>query len=157
MSESMYLESPTLSEIINSLQSLNANKAVGHDNIPPYFLKVAVFTIAPFLHLLVEFAFDNGLFLEACKTAKVVPIHKKGDKNDLFNYRLISILKSLSKIFEKLIYKRLFKFLDKHDVLIPEQYGFQKNISTAHAILDVVTATFDNVNNKLYSGIFFLI
>ena len=104
--------------------SIGKFKAVGHDNIPPYDLKV--FSTAPFLHLLVEFALDNGLFPKACKTIKGVPIHKKRNKNGPFNYRPKSILYSLSKIFEKLIHRRFFKFLCKHDLLIPEQYGFQK-------------------------------
>jgi len=51
---------------------------------------------------------------------------------------------------------RLTKFLDKHQISIPEQYGFQRNISTSHAILDIITSAFHNINDKMYTGIFFL-
>jgi len=105
---------------------LNINKAVGHDSIPAYFLKAAPIVLASSLYPFLDFFFNYGIFPENCKIAKVIPIHKKGDKIDPNNYRPISILTCFSKIFEKLIHKRITNFLDKKDILIPEQYGFQK-------------------------------
>ena len=152
----MFLEPPSINEIINCINSLNVNKAVGHDNIPAYFLRVASIILAPYLFVLLEFAFKNGIFPKTCTIAKVIPLHKNGNKNDPNNYRPISILTCFSKIFEKLICKRLTAFLAKNKILVPEQYGFQKGISTSHAMLDIITAAFHNIDRKMYTGIFFL-
>jgi len=112
------------------------NKAVGHDNISTYFIFTASFVLVPFLHIFLDYSFKNGIIPNNCKIAKVLPIHKNGDVDNPNNYRSIFIIFCL-KIFEKLLHKRLSNYIDKKN-LVPEQYGFQKNISTTHAILDIV-------------------
>ena len=91
------------------------------------------------------------------KTAKVIPIFKKGDKNEISNYRPISLHSTFSKILEKLIFKRTRKFLDKHSIISSNQYGFRPSLSTTHAMLDVLTSTYGNISalllldlNKVY-------
>ena len=79
------------------------NKAVGHDNIPAYFLRIAAPNVAPYLQCFIEFAFVNSIFPESCTRAKIIPIHKKGDKTNPNNYRPISILTCFGKILERLI------------------------------------------------------
>ena len=99
-SHSFFLEPPTVNEIVKLICSLNVNKAVGHDNIPPFFLKTAPFVIAKYLCVFVKFYFENGIFPDACKIAKIVAIHKNGNKSSPSNYGPISILTCFSKIFE---------------------------------------------------------
>ena len=152
----MFLEPANITEIVNIILSLNVNKAVDHDNIPAYFLKIAPFTIAPFLLILINYAFTNGIFSNNCKISKVIPIHKNGETNNPNNFRPISLLTCFSKIFEKINSKRITRFLNKHDVLNPQQYGFQKGISAAHAILNTVSTTFGNINRNQFTAIFFL-
>ena len=152
----MFLEPVNITEIFNTILSLNVNKAVGHDNIPAYYLKIAPFSVAPFLLILINYAFTNGIFPNNCKISKVIPIHKNGDTNNPNNFRPISLLICFPKIFEKIIFKCITCFLNKHDVLNPQQYGFQKGISTAHAILNIVTTTFDNIDRNQFTAIFFL-
>ena len=65
----------------------------------------------------------------------------------------MSILTCFPKIFEKLIFRRLTRFFPKHSVLTKTQYGFQSDKSTSHAILDVLTAGYDKINNNLYTGL----
>ena len=78
VSSSIFLDSPGLSEIVKSIQSLNMNKALGHDkNISPLFLKTARDIVAPFLQVFINFPFKNGIFPDNCKTAKIFPLHKK--------------------------------------------------------------------------------
>ena len=152
VSSSIFLDSPSLSEIVKSIQSLNMNKVLGHDNISPLFLKTARDIVASFLQVFIEFSFKNGIFPDNCKTAKIFPLHKKGDVNNPSNFRPISILSCFSKIFEQVLYNRPVKFLDKHNVITPTPYGFQKGISTTHAILDIVTnalATFTEKNSQV--------
>ena len=76
VSESIYLEAANITEIDNAILSLNMKKTVSHDKIPAYFLKIASFTIAPFLLMLINYAFTNGIFPNNCKISKVIPIHK---------------------------------------------------------------------------------
>ena len=71
------------------------------------------------------------------------------------NYKPISLLSNFSKIFEKLIYKRLKIFLEKNFVLYEKQYGFRDKYSTQHALIDIVNNIQNNMEEKLFScGIF---
>ena len=92
------------------------NKAIGHDNIPAYYLKIAPFSIAPLLLILINYAFTNGIFPNNYKISKVILIHKNGDTSNPNNFRPISLLTCFSKIFEKIIFKRITCFLNKHYV-----------------------------------------
>jgi len=93
------------------------NKAVEPDNIPPYYLRIAANIISPYLHYFFEYSFNHGIFPENCKLAKVILLHKKGDKIKPTNYRPISILTCFSKILERLIYNKFIKFFTKHRVI----------------------------------------
>ena len=156
ISTSIYLEPPSLNEILNQISSLNDHKAVGHDDIPAYFLKVSNSVITPFLQIFTTFMFNNGLFPNNCKIAKVAPIYKTGSKEEVNNYRPISILTCFSKIIEKIMYNRLMTFFIKHKILYPYQFSFQSKISTSHAMLDLITASYDNIDNNVHTGLVFI-
>ena len=70
-------------------------------------------------------------------------------------YRPISILTCFSKIIEKLIYRGLINFFQKHHIIYFNQFGFQSKTSTAHAMFDV-TSVYDSVNRNQYSGLFLI-
>ena len=109
----------------------------------------------PFLLMLINYSLTNGIFPNNCKISKAIPIHKNGDTNNPNKFRPI-LLTCFLKILEKVAFTRITCFITKHDVLNPQQYGFQKDISTAHAILNTVTSTFDNINRNQFTDIFFL-
>ena len=67
---------------------------------------------------------NKGNLSNVSKIAKVISIHKSGFKNDINNYRPISLLSALSKVLEKLVYNRLYVFLSKHSILFEAQLGF---------------------------------
>ena len=77
----------------------------------------------------------TGVFPSALKSAKVVPVFKKDSKFDYSNYRAISLLSNIEKILEKLMYKRLYTFLNKNNVIYNLQFGFRKQYSTSHALI----------------------
>ena len=141
---------------MNHILSLNDNKAIEHDDIPAYFLKVSSTVIAPYLQIFTNFIFNNGLFSNNCKIAKRAPIYKNGSKEEINNYRPISILTCFSKIIEKMIYNRLMAFFKIHEVLYPHPFGFQGKIFTSHAILDLITTAYDNIDNNLHTGLVFI-
>ena len=97
-----------------------------------------------------------GIFPNKLKTAKVIPIFKKGSTDLLNNYRPISLLTSISKLFERIIYNRLLSFLERNKTIVSSQYGFRHNRSTTHPILDLITSCFDNINSKQYTTLLFL-
>ena len=89
------------------------------------------------------------------KIAKVIPIHKKGEKDDVNNYRPISLLTSISKILERIVYIRTERFLKTCDIFSKFQFGFRENHSTTHALLtliDKVTHALDTFSHTI--GIF---
>ena len=97
----------------------------------------------------------NGVFPSRLKRAKIIPIYKDNDVFEPKSYRPISLLANFSKIFEKLMYKRLKIFFEKNLVLYEKQYGFRDKYSTQHALIDMVNNIQNNMEEKLFScGIF---
>lgn len=89
------------------------------------------------------------------KIAKVIPIHKTGDKQKFTNYRPISILSQFSKILEKIFHKRLFSYVDKQNILCEQQYGFRPDRTTTLALVDLVEKISNAIANKQYAvGVF---
>ena len=119
-------------------------------------MRVASSNLAPAISFFIDNAFRIGMFPQSCKIARVIPLFKSGKTDNLTNYRPISILTCFSKIFEKLIHKRLTNFFQKHSVLVESQYGFQNNKSTAHAILDVLTTSYHQINDKNFTDVILL-
>lgn len=97
-----------------------------------------------------------GSFPDALKYSIVKPLYKKGEKSDINNYRPITLIPILSKVYEKCMYKRLIDYCDKFHIISKEQYGFQENKSTTLAIFSLVKAIVTNINkNNLTTGLFF--
>ena len=87
--------------------------------------------------------------------AKVIPVFKNDDDTDPNNYRPISLLSCFNRIFQKLMYKRMKKFIEKENILCISQYGFRQGHSTEHAILDIVNEIQSNMDKGLIScGVF---
>ena len=103
-------------------------------------------------------SFEQGIFPSSLKVSKVVPIHKKGDKSILSNYRPISILSVFSKLFEKLVHKRLISYLCHKRIIYNKQFGFRPGYSTYMALLDCCDKIANAFENKEFViGIFFFL
>ena len=154
--QSLFLTPTTSFEVFNLTSGLKNTKSTGKDNISAYFLKVAAKVIAAPLAQLFNYTFLLGIFPASLKIAKIIPVYKSGDKSDVSNYRPISILSRISKTLEKLIRVRTINFFNKHSVLLPTQYGFRANHSTSHALTDVLTSLYDNINDEKYTALLLL-
>ena len=154
--QSLFLTPTTSFEVFNLISGLKNTKSTGKNNISAYFLKVAANVIAAPLAQLFNYIFLLGIFPASLKIAKIIPIYKSGDKSDVSNYRPISILSRISKTREKLIHVRTINFFNKHSVLLPTQYGFRANHSTSHALTDVLTSLYDNINDEKYTALLLL-
>ena len=111
--------------------------------------------ISPLLVTLINESFLTGIFPDKLKIAKVIAIHKKGATDDPSNYRPISLLSVFSKIFEKIMHKRLYNFLEVNDILQPLQFGFRKKHSTQHTLISMTETIRKTINNGNFGcGIF---
>ena len=95
------------------INNLELSKATGLDGLGPRIIKLAVDSLSPSIAMLVNKSIATGEFPSRLKIPKVLPIFKGGDKSDPSNYRPISILPTVSKIFEKHINKHLMAYLNK--------------------------------------------
>ena len=155
MCNSLFLTPVTLVEVNDLINILNPSKSVGPNSIPIKLLKIIGSSVSPFLALLVNQSFQSGIFPDKLKIAKVISLFKKGNPELPSNYRPISLLPIFSKIFEKLMYRRLYRFLEIHKVLYSLQFGFQENHSIDHALVSLTEAVRNTLDNKrLGCGIF---
>ena len=106
----------------------------GHDDINIKIIKQCSETISPFLVHIINKSFEIGTFPKQLQIARIVPIHKKGDNSMVENYRPISILPCLSKVFEKIMSIRLYNYLSEHSLLASSQFGFRPKYSTELAV-----------------------
>ena len=82
-------------------------------------------------------SFSTGIFPDKLKVAKVIALHKKGATDNPSDYRPISLLSIFSKIYEKLMHKRFYNFLEVNEILHPLQSGFRKKHSTLHTLISM--------------------
>ena len=98
---------------------------------------------------------QQGTYPDLLKISEVVALHKKGSKLTPENYRPISLLNIFDKLFERIIYKRLISFLNKHDMLFQFQFGFREGHSTILALIEIIDNIKKSIDNNEYTiGIF---
>ena len=134
---SFLLSPATEREISNIIVSLNARKATGPNSIPNFVLKEFKEELKKPLTIITNMSFISGQFPTKGKEAHIIPSYKKGDKLECSNYRPISLLPNISKIIEKAMYTRLYKFLEKDSALYKKQFGFRNSHSTNHALISI--------------------
>ena len=143
-------------EIENIIHNLKDKCAVGYDGIPASVVKATKNSITPILVHIFNLCLSAGIFPDVFKTAIVHPIYKGGVRDAVSNYRPISVLTTLSKIFEKAINVRLVKYLTKLDILGSNQFGFRAGKSTDDAILELSNTIVEHLNHKQKSMAVFL-
>jgi hypothetical protein len=94
----------------------------------------------------------TGTFPDRLQFSEIIPIYKKGDKTLISNYRPISLLPVFSKIFEKIVYKRLYYHLTLNNILVKEQFGFRCDTSTKIAIYTLINNVLSFLNDKKIVG-----
>ena len=97
-----------------------------------------------------------GIFPDIWKTARVTPTLKSGRQSDLNNYRPISVLSAVSRIFEKVARDQLFEFLTANDLLSKNQFAYRKLHSTITSLLNVTDSWYSNVDRKTVNISLFL-
>ena len=150
----MFLSPVDDQEIIRRVK--NCQKSTDYSDVNMSLIKnVITKTVQPFGHIC-NVSFQMGVFPSKIKIAKIVPLFNCSEKNAFTNYRPISLLPKFLKILEKLYNNnRMDKFLKKYDILSPNQYGFRSNMSTTHALLELVEEMTSSLDNNKYAiGVF---
>ena len=154
LQQSIYMFPTNQNEISKIIRGLQNNKAVGQDGISNKLVKQCA-EILPIITHLCNQIITTGYYPKALKIGKIIPIYKNNDCRDPNNYRPITLLSCINKIIEKIIFSRLYKFLEKHRILHENQFGFRQKHSTSHALIAVTELIRQSIENKeLTTGVF---
>jgi hypothetical protein len=129
----------TADDLIKVCKQLKSTSSNDLWYVTSTFIGLIIQEIAPILATIFNKCILGGVFPCDLKLARVIPIYKKGNKSDPNNYRPISVLPVISKLLEKIVAEQLTIFFVENDVIHPQQYGFQKNKSTGHAMESLVS------------------
>ena len=152
---SLFFFQTDTTEVSQMLSSLDTNKSSGPYSIPSQILPLITDHISAPLAKIFNLSFSCGIFPNNLKIAKVIPVHKKESPLELTNYRPISILSNIEKVFEKLIYCRVYEFLKSNKVLYKEQFGFRKGYSTSQTLLNITQKIMDALDKGQFAcGVF---
>jgi hypothetical protein len=142
-------------EVLDILKSLKNKYSAGRDNIPDAVLKYCSDLVVDPLVDIINESFSQEVFPSTFKTARVVQIYKKGDRRECFSYRPVSLLPSVSKVYEIAMSRRITKYLDKFQIMCLSQHGFTRGKSTSTAITQFLDQVYDSWEDKSYSvGVF---
>ena len=136
--KSIFLNPTYGDEVTMLISKLPNKKNSGYDNIDNILLKSIKNVVSEKLASLFNLSMSSGVFLEMMKLAEVVPLYKSKEQFLTSNYRTILLLITNLKILEKIVHKRTYEFLDKHNQFDNSQYGFRSHYSCKNAIAELV-------------------
>jgi len=136
---------------------MNPRKATGIDGISARFLRDFSAELVPPLTLIFNYSIKKGIYPFLLKHALVSPIYKKkGSKLDVSNYRPISVLPAIAKVFDSIVCKHLTLFLESTQFFSPNQHGFRRDHSTQSAAAAFTTPIFKSADLRKYTGAVFV-
>ena len=155
INENFFLSAVTPIDVFKELSKLNNNKASGPDDLKPKLVKACKLQFTKPLTILYNKSIEQAVYPSDFKLSKVIALYKKESRFLPSNYRPISLLNCFNKLFEKLIYSQMIRFIDKHKILYINQYGFRKGFSTTLALIDVIDTIKQALDRQEYAiGIF---
>ena len=140
-------------EVRKHIFSLTNSTATGHDGISNVLLKAGNVVIAPILTRIINNCIRTSSFPDTWKVGKITVLYKKGTKTELNNYRPITLLCSLSKVLEKVLFKQIISYFNDKQLMDPRQYGFRPGRSCVHAVIDYLTTVLHGKGEVGYNRI----
>ena len=137
-------------------EKFDIKKSTGLDNLSSRMLKIAVGVLALSLAFLFNQSISSGIVPTEWKLARVTPIFKKDKRQDVNNYRPISIIPAVAKVFERIIYDQFFKYLNDNDLFVNCQSGFRSLHSTLTSLLEASNSWSVNIDNGVINGVIFI-
>ena len=150
------LKTTTVSTVFSLLSKLSKSKATGLDKISARLLRDCADLIASPLCTIFNQSIISGVFPDEWKLSKVIPLFKHGERSDLNNYRPISIVPVVAKVFERIIYDELYNFLTDNNLISSCQSGFRSLHSTATALLEATDNWAYNIDQGNVNAVVFL-
>ena len=145
------------SNVLKLLSKLCKSKATGLDNISAKLLRECPDLISNSLTTIFNKSIQTGVFPDEWKNARVTPLYKRaGKRNDMTNYRPISIIPAVAKVFERIIYDQVYKYLTDNKLLSCHQSGFRSLHSTVTALLEATDSWSLNIDQGLVNAVVFL-
>ena len=142
------------SDVFNALSSLDADKAVGIDNISPKLLKFCAASLTDPITKLFSLCLETSSFPDERKIHKIRPLYKKGDRSLVENYRPISLLCIISKLFESIIYDKIFSFVGP--LISSQQFRFLPNRSCISQLLIYFSQIYHCADHHVTSDVVFV-
>ena len=130
-------------ELYSEISKLDKNKGAGPDGIPPIFLRNIASSISDHLCKIFNISLSTGSFPRSWRFSTITPVFKSGDRSKIENYRGISILDAIPKLFEQIVTSKLITFLEPK--LSPHQHGFLKGRSTTTNLVDYTSHLFNEL------------
>ena len=137
-----------IEELTALIKNINPLKSSGMDRLSSNICKDAFLTLGPQLVHMFNSSLSTAVFPDSWKTAKVIPLFKGGDREDVSNYRPVSLLPLPGKLLEKIVHKRVTEFWDTNKFLTSDQGGFRKGFSTVSTMADLTDDLFDQINKS---------
>ena len=152
---SIFINATNKYEVATTINSLKLKNG-GVDKINAKTLKIICKYIAEPLAHIINLCITQAIWPDALKKAEIVPIFKSGDKHNPVNYRPISLISNIAKVFEKILYNRIYDFVIKNNIISKQQFGFLKNLGTRDALNYVTNILYQNLDRSKKTLIAFL-
>ena len=149
---SMALYSCDDTEVKNLILALNPKKSSGPNSIPTQILQLLANDICKPLAVIFNLSFNSGTYPDMLKIANAIPIFKKDSKLITSNYRPISLLSNINKLLEKLMFARVYKFLEENKYLYSLQFGFRTKYSTNLTLINITESVRSALDDKKVVG-----
>jgi hypothetical protein len=131
---SLFLRPTDTHEVASYIRQLKSGSSPGLDGITPDILKTAISSVVEPLTYICNLSIISATFPNILKVASITPIFKTGSREEVTNYRPISLLSVIGKIIEKIINSQLLSYLERNNSLSPNQFGFRQKRSTEQAV-----------------------
>ena len=128
------------------IKKIKVSKSKGHDGVASELLNLINNDISNCITLIINQSLTSCIYPDSLKVAKVTPIYKKDDKKIISNYRPISVLPFISKVFESVIFDQLSEYFVTNNLFSPQQYGFRKKYSTELTALELLDRLFGQLD-----------
>ena len=151
------LQQTNRQQVLSLLSKLAKSKATGLDNISARLLRECLDLIASSLSTIFNQSIVSGIFPSEWKNARVIPLYKNaGKRSDLSNYRPISIIPIIAKVFERIVYNQFYAYLNSNNLITGCQSGFRSMHSTVTALLEATDSWSLNIDKGCVNAVVFL-
>ena len=151
-----YFTPTNSSQVFLLLNKLSKSKATGLDKISARLIRECADLICISISKIFNCSLTTGIFPDDWKCAKVTLLFKQGSSSDMNNYRPISVISVVAKVFEKIIYDQIYAYLSEHDILSKSQSGFRSIHSTVTTLLEATDSRAFDIDRGNVNAVVFL-